>query len=98
MFYWSHDIWAQHFHTKLHCQNPILRGIEWGVQNGPPTKNGVLPVTDLFFGNLIWVQGSFINSWICMFILYLFLGVRNVSFSKKFLYVLNKWSLRSSIE
>ena len=27
----------------------MLRQIEWGVQNGPITKNGVLPVTILFF-------------------------------------------------
>ena len=39
----------QHFHTKLPCQKPILRQIEWGVQNGPTTKNGVIPVTTLFF-------------------------------------------------
>ena len=34
---------------KLPCQNPILRQIEWGVQNRPITKNGVLPLTTLFF-------------------------------------------------
>ena len=27
----------------------MLKQIEWGVQNGPVTKNGVLPVTALFF-------------------------------------------------
>ena len=27
----------------------MLRQIEWWVQNGPITKNGVLPVTTLFF-------------------------------------------------
>ena len=30
-------------------QKPMLRQIEWWVQNGPITKNGVLPVTTLFF-------------------------------------------------
>ena len=40
---------AQHLHTKLPCQKPILRQIEWEVQNGPIKKNGVLPVTTLFF-------------------------------------------------
>ena len=39
---------AQHFHTKLPCQKPILRQIEWEVQNGPITKNGVLPATTFF--------------------------------------------------
>ena len=28
---------------------PILGQIEWGVQNGPITKNAVLPVSALFF-------------------------------------------------
>ena len=36
-------------HTELTCQNPILRQIEWGVQNGPITKNGLLPLTTSFF-------------------------------------------------
>ena len=27
----------------------MLRQIEWRLQNGPITKNGVLPVTILFF-------------------------------------------------
>ena len=40
---------THHFHIKLRCQKPILRQIEWWVQNGPTTKNGVLPVTTLFF-------------------------------------------------
>ena len=39
----------QHFHKKLICQRPILRQIEWGVQNGPITKNGVLLLTTFFF-------------------------------------------------
>ena len=39
----------QHFHTKLLCQKPLLRQMEWGVQDGPITKNGVLPVTASFF-------------------------------------------------
>ena len=30
-------------------QKPILRQIKWGVQNGPITKNRVLPVTTLVF-------------------------------------------------
>ena len=39
----------QHFLTKLLCQKPMLRQKDGGVQNGPITKNGVLPVTTLFF-------------------------------------------------
>ena len=30
-------------------QKPILRQTEWGVQNGPITKNEDLPVTTLLF-------------------------------------------------
>ena len=33
----------------LFCQKPVLRQMEWGAQNSPVTKNGVLPVTTLFF-------------------------------------------------
>ena len=40
---------THHFYTKLPCQKPLLRQVEWGVQNGHITKNGVLPVTALFF-------------------------------------------------
>ena len=40
---------TQHFRTKLHCQKPMSRQIEWGVQNGSVIMNGVLPVTTLFF-------------------------------------------------
>ena len=39
----------QLFHTKLLCQKPMLRKIEWGVQNRLITKNGVLLVTTLLF-------------------------------------------------
>ena len=35
--------------TKLPFQKPILRQIEWWVQNGTITENGDLPVTTLFF-------------------------------------------------
>ena len=36
---------TQHFHTKMPYQKPMLRQIEWRLQNGPITKNGVLLVT-----------------------------------------------------
>ena len=32
---------TQHFHTKLPSQNSVLRQIEWSIQNGPVTKNGL---------------------------------------------------------
>ena len=38
-----------HFHSKLLCQKPMLRQIEWWLQNGLITESGVLPVTTLFF-------------------------------------------------
>ena len=43
---------AQHFHSKLPLQKAMLRQIEYGVKNGPITKNGVLPITILFFWKL----------------------------------------------
>ena len=29
----------------------MLRQVEWGVENGPMAKNGILPATTLFFKN-----------------------------------------------
>ena len=40
---------ADNFHIKLSCQKLMLRQIEWGVHDGPVTKNGVLQVTTVFF-------------------------------------------------
>ena len=40
---------THHFHTKLPYQKPMLRQIEWWVQNGPITRNGVLLVINLYF-------------------------------------------------
>ena len=37
------------FLTKLTYQKAMLGPIEWWVQNGPVTKDGVLPVTTVFF-------------------------------------------------
>ena len=52
-----------HFHRKLSSQNPVLRQIELRVQNGPVTKNGILPLTTLFFfENLISVLEPLINN------------------------------------
>ena len=48
------------FLYKLPYQKPILTQIEWGVQNGPITKNRVLAVTTLFFWKLCF---SFQHSW-----------------------------------
>ena len=46
----------QHFHTTLLRQKPIFWQIEWGVQNGPITKNGVLICFNLrtSYKELIW--------------------------------------------
>ena len=43
---------THHFHAKLPYQKLKLRQIEWLVQNGLITNNGVLPVTTLFFWKL----------------------------------------------
>ena len=55
---------THHFHTKLSCQKPMLRQIEWGVQNGPTTKNGVLPVTALFFWKFYFSLRTFFKVFI----------------------------------
>ena len=39
---------VQHFHTKLPSQKAVSRQIEWGVQNGPITKNSFPLITLLF--------------------------------------------------
>ena len=46
----------QQFHAKLPCQKPLLRQIEWEVQNGTSTKNRFLPLTTLFLqcNNLLY--------------------------------------------
>ena len=41
--------WLKLLQLKLTHQKSLLRQIEWGVQDGPTTKDGVLPVTTLFF-------------------------------------------------
>ena len=35
--------------TKLPYQQPMLRQIEWGIQNGPISKNETLLLTAFFF-------------------------------------------------
>ena len=42
---------THNFHTKLLCQKPIVRQIEWCIQTGPITKRGALPFTAFFFCN-----------------------------------------------
>ena len=44
------------------CQKPMLRQIEWGVQNRPVTKNGFLPVTSIFLKFCFNLRTSF-KSW-----------------------------------
>ena len=44
----------QHFHTKLPSYKPMLKQIEWEVQNGNLTKSGVLPLTALSFSKIFF--------------------------------------------
>ena len=41
----SKNIESATFHAKLTCQKPILRQVEWVVQNGLITKNTALSLT-----------------------------------------------------
>ena len=72
-----------HFHPTLSYQKPMLRQIEWSVQNGSFTKNRVLPVTTLFFWKFCFsLRTSYFKSWfdaqttqIPTFVLFLTAGV-----------------------
>ena len=44
---------THHSHSKLLCQKPMLRQIEWRLQIEPITKRGVLPVTSYFFREFV---------------------------------------------
>ena len=59
VWFFSWKYWLRlkmhYFHRKLSCQKPILKQIEWWVQNGPITKNEVLPVTTLFFWKFCFI-------------------------------------------
>ena len=50
---------AKHFHRKLTCQKSMSRQIEWEVQNGPITKDGVLPLPTLVFWKFCFRVRSF---------------------------------------
>ena len=43
------------FLYKLPYQKPMLKQIEWWLQDGHITKNGLLPVTTLLFENFVSV-------------------------------------------
>ena len=51
------------FHTKLPYQKSMLRQMEWWVQNWLITRNGVLPLTNLFFRKFCFRLRTFTNSW-----------------------------------
>ena len=67
----------------------MLRQIEWKVQNAPITKDGVLPVTTLFFfENFVSEYEPLLKSWLDvpttqMYIFILFVGA-GVSLASKF--------------
>ena len=51
-------------HSTLSEANIILRQTEWGLQNGPITKNWVSPVTNLFFRKFrfsLWISCKELN-------------------------------------
>ena len=51
-------------HSTLSEANIILRQTEWGLQNGPITKNWVSPVTNLFFRKFcfsLWILCKELN-------------------------------------
>ena len=40
---------THHFHSKLLCQKPMLRQIEWRLQNRPIIKSGVIASNCFYF-------------------------------------------------
>ena len=56
---------THHFHTKLPYQKQMLRQIKWWLQNAPITKNGVLPVTTLFFWKICFSLRTSYKELIC---------------------------------
>ena len=55
---------THHFHTKLTYQKPMLQQIELWVQNGPIRKNGVWPVTTLYFWKICFsLKEPLIKRW-----------------------------------
>ena len=69
---WSTVFWfkaqrlkTHHLHTKLPYQKSILRQIEWRLQNEPITKNGFLPVTDLFISKFCFSLRTSYKELIC---------------------------------
>ena len=46
---------TQYYYTKLPFQKPMLREIEWVLQNWTITKNDVLRVTSLFFWKFCFI-------------------------------------------
>ena len=54
-----------HFHAKLPYQKPMWRQIEWWLQNGPITKNRVLPVTTLVFWKYCFSLRTSYNELVC---------------------------------
>ena len=53
--HWKRRLTTHDFHVKLPYLKPMLRQIEWWVQNGPITKNGVLPVK-FYFHTSIFIR------------------------------------------
>ena len=59
----STKIETETFPYKTDLSEAILGQVEWGVQNGPITKNRVLPVSTLFYWKFCFsLRTSFTNS------------------------------------
>ena len=54
-----------HVHAKLPYQKAMWRQIEWWLQNGPITKNRVLPVTALVFWKYCFSLRTSYNELVC---------------------------------
>ena len=66
-------------HAKLACQKPILRQIEWWVQNGHHKEWSFASSHFIFFENFISVKEPLIKSWFDVPTTYMFIFVLFVS-------------------
>ena len=80
------ELKTHYFHTKLPSQKPKFRQIQWWVQDQPITKNGVLPVTNLFFQKFCFSfqTSSWFNVLTTLIYIFIFFESVEVSFEGAF--------------
>ena len=88
---------APHFSTKTLLQKPLQRQIEWGVQNRPTIKSGVLPATTYFFENFISLSEPLLKSWFNVIITQMSIFILSISAWVLFVSAFSLWLTLSVI-